>query len=91
MSHEAGRSQPVSHQFAELGTLLVRQILGALQQIPPAMFQHRVETFARQFLDLGRPDLINRLVEPGHDVESIENVNPDILTSPVSVLSGFGA
>jgi len=83
-SHNAGklsfsrygphRLQAVLEQFVQPRPLLVRQVLRPLQEAPAAVRQHRLVALAGQFLGLGRPHLVDGLVQPGHDVEPGQDV-----------------
>ena len=54
--------------------MLASQIGDPLQKAPAAVLEHRFVALGGQLFGLGGSDLVEALVEPGHDVEAIENV-----------------
>ena len=62
-------------QFGQLHRLLLRAVLGTLQQAPAGMLQHRLVAVLRQAVGLAAADLVNRLVHLLHDVEAVQDVD----------------
>ena len=67
--------QVVTHQFAQLHSLLLRQVLPTLQQTPPRVLEHFPAALTLQFPGFLCPHLIELFVKLLHHVKSIQNVH----------------
>ncbi len=67
--------ETVAHQVPEPGPLLPAEVLRSLQEAPAAVLEHRLVALAGQLFRFGGPYLVYGLVESGHDVETVEDVD----------------
>ena len=62
-------------QFGQLHRLLLGAVLGAFQQAPAGVLQHRLVAVLLQSPGLPTADLVDRFVHLLHDVETVQNVD----------------
>jgi hypothetical protein len=62
--------QDVAYFFAPVG----RSVLPAFEKTPACVLEHRLIAFARHLPSLLGADIVDRLIQLGHDVKKIENL-----------------
>lgn len=67
--------QIVLQYLFQLHRLILRQIPDPLQQTPAAMFQQWFMSVLLETFYFSRSDLVDGLIQQGHDVEAIQYVN----------------
>jgi len=71
----SNRFQVVLQKVRQFGFLSFRQVLRPFEQQPAALGQHRFITLILQLFRLLGAHFVNRLVQVGHDVEPVQDVD----------------